>query len=103
MKLTKENALLAAGGVVAVLLLYKLTTRGVQGTMADLTGGIITGAVDAVSGVVGGAYSALPEPIKPSSDKNIIYRGASSLVQALPGSAKDETLGTWIYGLFNDD
>jgi hypothetical protein len=51
------------------------------------------------------AYTALPSEVpaavNPASDQNIIYQGVNSLVQKLPGASKDETLGTYLYGLFN--
>lgn len=51
------------------------------------------------------AYNALPAQVpaqvNPASDQNIIYQGVNSLVQKLPGASNDETLGTYLYGLFN--
>jgi hypothetical protein len=43
------------------------------------------------------------EKFNPASDRNAIYQGANNLVRMLPGTSRDETLGTWIWGIVNDD
>lgn len=87
--------LLIGGGLA---LLY-ITRNGVEGTARDLTSGLVKGVVGAASGVLQGAYNALPEGAKPTSDKNVIYSGANAVVRTLPGASNDETLGTWLYNI----
>lgn len=48
------------------------------------------------------AYEAVPY-VNPASDQNLAYQGANKIVQALPGASNDETLGTWLYGIFNKE
>lgn len=101
MRMTKEVEKLALYGVLiggGLALLY-VAQRGIGGTARDVTAGILGGVFDAAGGVITGAYEAIPQPIKPSSDKNIVYQGANKIVQALPGSSNDETLGTWLYSI----
>jgi len=96
-KLEKYGLYALAGG--AVLLALYIAARGAKGAASDIVGGVLGGAIGAVTGAVQGAYEALPEPIKPSSQNNVIYRGAGVLVRQLPGSNDSSTLGTWLYDI----
>lgn len=49
-----------------------------------------------VSGAVHGT-----DAINPTSDKNIVYQAANSIVKALTG--QDETLGGWLYSVTHAD
>ena len=51
------------------------------------------------------AAAAVGEAIDPTSDENIFYQGANAVVDVFDdGSDNDsDTLGTWLYGLINDD
>ena len=59
--------------------------------------------------VVGKVAKSLPSlatvgnSLNPASDQNLAYKGVSVVVQALPGSSKDETLGTWWHKTFSGD
>lgn len=90
-KLIFYGGLIGAG----VFVLY-VATRGVKGAVSDITGGIVSGAVDAVGGAIYGAYNALPQTVRPESDKNIVYQGINGIGSTVTGD-KDFTLGGWIY------
>lgn len=96
-----EKAIVWGVAIGGGLLLLKLAKAGIGGTVRDITAGVVGGVVDAATGAVVGAYTAIPDAVKPSSDQNIIYRSVNGVIQVLPGSSDDETLGTWIYGIFN--
>jgi len=51
--------------------------------------------------IVSGAKSVVTEDLNPMSPKNIVYSGTSKVVSAVTG--RDESLGTWLYGIFNDE
>lgn len=48
------------------------------------------------------AAAAVGRAIDPTSDKNVFYGGANAVVQAVTGD-KNDTLGTWFYGLTHAD
>lgn len=85
---------LIAGGGAALVLLY-LKVNG-AGNVGEQIGG---GAVDLVGGVIRGAVNALPEEIRPTSDKNIAYRGVNAIGGAISGEGSAWTLGGWIYDI----
>lgn len=91
-----EKAVFYGGVLVAGFLVYKLASKGVAGTVKDITAGVVGGAFDAVGGVVAGVYSALPEAVQPSSKNNIVYGSISSAGAAISGD-KNWTLGSWLY------
>lgn len=103
MKLSRDDLILYAGAAGLAFIAWKLYTRGIGGAVKDATAGVIGGVFDAVGGAAEGAYEALPDAVKPSSDKNLATRVVNAGVRALPGTSRDETLGTWLYGLFNAD
>lgn len=85
--------ILIGGGVALAALLYlKLKGAG------DVGRGVGGGTVDLVTGVIGGAYDALPSAVKPSSPDNIVYRGVNGIGGAISGE-RDWTLGGWIYDI----
>lgn len=102
-----EKPILYGVGIAAVVIAYKLYTRGVAGTTSDIAGGVVKGVVGAVGGIVGGVatatgdiiadgYNTLPNAIKPTSDQNIFYQGTNKIGAALTGD-KNFTFGGWIY------
>lgn len=104
-----EKPILYGVGIAALVVAYKLYTRGVAGTTSDIAGGIVKGVAGAVYGVgegivtatgeiVSDGYSALPNAIKPSSADNFINQGVNKIVQGLTGE-KDQSLGSWIYDI----
>jgi hypothetical protein len=93
-KKAQKIALYAGLGALAYVMI-----RGIGGTAKDLTSGIIGGVFDGVGGVLAGAYEAIPEPIKPTNNENVIYQGVNGLVRVLPGADEHSTLGTWLYDI----
>lgn len=98
------GALLGVG-----LLAFSVYRKGVSGTASDLAGGIVKGVAGAVGGVVGGVvsaagdvvadgYDALPNAIKPSSDKNVAYQATNKIGAAITGD-KNFTFGGWLYDI----
>lgn len=82
---------LAVGALAGGVLLW-LAWKGAAGAGRSLGGG----AVDFLGGIIGGANDALPEPIRPTSDKNLAYQGVNAVGGTLTGQ-KDFTLGSWVY------
>lgn len=93
-KLAFYGVIAGLGAAVIYLLL-----RGLPGAAKDAGRGLGGAAVGAVFGLIEGAYEAVPDWADPVSDKNLVYQTESKIIQLLPGSSRDETLGTWIYGL----
>lgn len=91
-----EKAVFYGGAILGGLLVLKVLTSGVKDTAAGLVSGVIEGAFDATAGVLQGAYNAIPEPIKPSSEKNIVYQGVNKVGEVFTGDAQFD-LGVWIY------
>lgn len=92
MKLTRDDLLTYGMAAAAAFVAYKFATRSASDFGKDIGGGI----VGAVSGVIKGGYEAMPEAIKPDSQKNIIYRGVNGIGSTITGDKKF-TLGGWIY------
>lgn len=98
----KLDNLMVYGAVGGVLLaVVYIASRGVAGATKDIVSGVVGGAFAAVGGALEGAYTAVPDVVKPSSADNIVYGAANQTIRVLPGSSRDETLGTWIYGVFH--
>lgn len=91
---TIPTVYLLAGGAALLAVLY-VSARG-AGNVGRSVGG---GAVDLVTGIVSGAVEALPEPIRPTSDQNVIYRGVNAVGGAVSGEGSGWTLGGWIYDI----
>lgn len=89
-----QAPVLIAGGAAALVLLY-LKLNG-AGSVGQQIGG---GAVDLVGGVVRGVVEALPEEIRPTSDRNLIYRGVNAVGGTVSGEGSAWTLGGWIYDI----
>lgn len=89
-------AVLAVGGALAAYAAYKLTRNGVGGAARNIGGA----AVDAVTGLLGGAYDALPNAIKPSSSENIFFKASNWPGQVMSGDP-DWTIGGWVYDILN--
>ena len=87
----KDAAIIAAVGLV---LAYLITRNGKA--IGEAIGG---GAVDLVGGVLSGIDGALPEPIRPSSDKNVVYGGVNTIGGAVTGQGSDFRLGVWLYDI----
>ncbi len=90
--LAEKYAFYILGGAALYIMV-----RGASGAGQDVgkaAVGVVIGVVEGAAGAINGAYNALPETVKPSSGKNVIYQGVNKVV---PG--KNQTLGTWIYDL----
>lgn len=97
MKTLLNNKYVVYGGLaVGGLLLLKLWNSGIKGTTHDIAAGVVGGVIDAGTGLISGAYEALPDPVKPSSSNNIINQGVEKIGAALTGDP-NFTLGGWIY------
>lgn len=93
-----EKQVFWAVAIVGGLVLFNIYNKGIRGAVSGAVSGIVGGAFDAAAGVVDGAYTALPEAIKPSSQNNIINRQVDKAVRALTGD-DTQTLGGWIYDI----
>lgn len=72
-------------------------------TVKLLAFGAIAAAALIVVGKVAKSLPSVGNALNPASDQNLAYKGVSSIVQALPGSSSDETLGTWWHKTFSGD
>ncbi len=72
-------AVLAAVGVVAAVLLARKA--------ASAGGDVVNSVLDSIN---------------PTSDQNVFYQGANSVVKTITGEA-DKTLGVWLWEIFNRD
>lgn len=80
MKFSKDNveaALMLAAAAVAVYLVMR-----VKDGLSDLS---------------------LPDVINPLSDQNLAYQAGNGVLHAVAPSSRDDSIGTYIYGLLNDD
>lgn len=100
LKLPKINqqTLIYAGVTIVGVAAFMIYNKGIGGTAKAITSGIITGVVSGASGVIAGAYEAVPESVKPSSENNIIYKGLGGIGATISGD-KNWTLGGWIYDI----
>lgn len=104
-----EKPILYGVGIAAVVVAYKLYTRGIAGTTSDIASGAVKGVIGAVGGIVGGVvtatgdlvadgYNTLPNAIKPTSPDNIANQATNKIGAALTGD-RNFTLGGWIYDI----
>ena len=93
--MAKQDVLIGAAVLIGAYLLLR-NAKSVGSTIGG-------GAVDLVSGVLQGIDAALPEPIRPSSDQNVIYRGINAAGGAVTGQGESWTLGGWIYDVTRTD
>ncbi len=82
MKMGTKLALAVAAGVTAYL--------------------VVRSAARATGEAAGRTLAAVGEAVNPLSTNNLAYTGANAVVQSVTGQ-KDQTLGGWIYDLFNED
>lgn len=90
--LGEKYAIYIVGGIIAYLAIRGPAKAGEDAGRAAV--GVVSGVVKGAAGALTGAYEALPESVKPSSDGNIIYR---TINKAVPG--KNATLGTWLFDI----
>lgn len=93
-----EKIVIYGGIGLAGFLVFSVWNKGVQGTAKDLASGLVGGVVGAAAGIVEGVYTAIPNPVKPSSQDNFINQGIEKIGRELTGE-KDFTLGGWIYDI----
>jgi hypothetical protein len=91
-----EKPVFWAVAILGGLLVLKIAQSGIKGAAAGIVGGVIEGAFDATAGILQGAYNAVPEAVKPSSEKNIIYRAVNGVGSTISGNQSFD-LGGWIY------
>lgn len=87
-----------AGGALVAYAAYKLTRNGVGGAARNIGGA----AVDAVTGLLGGAYDALPNAIKPTSNENVFFKASNWPGQVISGDP-DWSIGGWLYDILSPD
>lgn len=89
--IAKQDALL----IGAAALVGYLVLRNSKAIGSTIGGG----AVDLVGGVLSGIDGALPEPIRPSSDKNVVYGSVNAVGGVVTGQGSAFTFGGWLYDI----
>lgn len=91
MKTAHTILIVGAAGVAAYI-----AARGIKGSAAGVGGAL----VNAVSGLVSGAYDAIPDAIKPSSDQNIFFKASNVPGQVISGDPA-WSIGGWLHDIVN--
>lgn len=91
-----EKPVFWGAAILGGLLVLKILNSGIKDTTAGIVGGVIEGVFDTTAGILQGSYNALPEPIKPSSENNVVYQGVNKVGEVFTGNP-DFDLGVWIY------
>lgn len=81
MKINLQSGLYLAGGVVVAAVVYQIVRKG-----------------QTIAAAVPAALAAVGTAVNPVSDKNLAYKGANAVTQALTGDSS-VTFGTWIYDM----
>lgn len=102
MKINLDKESLILYGVIAGIgfVAVSVALNGAGGTARSVTKGVVGGVLEGVGGALQGAYEALPDPVKPSSDKNVVYQGVNKIGEKISGN-KNWTLGGWLYDVLN--
>lgn len=91
MKATHTILIVGAAGVAAYI-----AAKGVKGSAAGVGGAL----VNAVTGLVGGAYDAIPDAIKPTSSENVFFKASNVPGQIISGNS-DWTAGGWLHDILH--
>lgn len=91
-----EKPVLYGVAILGGLMLLSIYNKGIKQTTSDVVSGVLGGAFEGAAGVLQGAYNAIPEPVKPSSENNVIYQGVNKIGSTITGNTGFD-LGEWIY------
>ena len=78
-------------------LLIKLALTGVAVGLAVYLVSKVAATASNAAGAIGSAF----ENVNPASQNNVLYHTATTITSAATG--REETLGGWLYDLFNPD